>query len=148
MNEWHFGPMMSSLCEVAVAAQCFAFTLVCTESVLLCSNTDCCRLCAMTQGCMLQHVIGVAALRSVCLRLNTTGRTCTSGKPWCLAALASICPADCSSVPLTAASQRASQPSSPPLLLFSLTASCLKGTLCCWAGVCCSSKMPGPTDHP
>lgn len=88
---------------------------VCTQPVL-CS---CCRHCAVTQGCSMLHVMVVAASRSSCQRRNTTGRTCTSGKTWCLTALASICPADCSFSPLTASSQPASQSTilslSPPL---------------------------------
>lgn len=63
---------------------------------------------------LLQHVIGAAAPRSLCQRRNTRGRTRTSGKTWCLAALASIRSADCSSAPFSAASQ----PSSPSLVFF------------------------------
>lgn len=83
---------------------------MCEREAVLC---HCCRLSAMTQGCMLQHVMGAAVPRSLCQRRNSRSITCTSGKTWCLAALTKICPADCSSVPLTAASQ--------PLLLFSVS---------------------------
>lgn len=116
---------------------------VCTQPVLC----YCCRHCAMTQGCsMLQHVMAVAAPRSSCQRRNTTGRTCTSGKTWCLAALASICPADCSFSPLTASSQPVNHPL--PLSSSLVWALCLQGRLCCcWAGVSCSILMPWPVDQ-
>lgn len=101
--------LISSPCEVAVGAQCFAPTLVCRVFRRL-------EALGYDSGMYASlHVMGVAAQRSVCSRRNTTGRTRTSGKPGCLAALASIFPADCSSVPLSAASRPRPLSSSPPL---------------------------------
>lgn len=74
-----------------------------------------CRLCAMTQGCMLKHVMGIAALRSLRQRRKATGRTCTSGKTWLHYPRSSLLTA-----PLPHLT-RASLPSSPSLFIFSLS---------------------------
>lgn len=130
-NEW----MLFWAC-VAVDCVYVASTLVfvrpaCAQPVLE-------AMCYDSGIYMLQHVMGLAAPRSLCQRGNTRGRTRTSGKTWCLAALASMRSADCSSAPFIAASQ----PSSPSLVFFST--SFLPPGHRVLLGWCCSSPVPWP----
>lgn len=74
---------------------------------------------------MLQHVMGVACSEVSLPEEKHDGQNLHIRRD--LAALASICPADCSSVPLTAASQ----PVSHPLpLFFSLVLACVSRAHC------------------
>ncbi len=132
-NEWMpFWSLVCSLWETAVDAQCFAFTLVCSENV--CAWPPLQALC-YDSGMYATTCDGSCLLRGQSARGETRraelvhqerlGSISLYLPRWLL-----LCPTYCC--------QPTSQPSSPSLLLFGLSL-CLQGTLCCQGGLFCSS---------